>query len=482
MNNLKDPRNIVCKVDSSDKIIYIIYVKYICVYGDIGSIYDVAGMFNDKKDAVHVKDCLNNLFPHLIDEHWTLAEKYKIVEQNYFAGKFYQVMSSYTKKPGAKLGKQVMIEVILNCTDTMGEAESMIKSKDFTKNINDQNFDVFLRERGYTRHPQIFIKKYRVNDVMPTMHLDDYNIVKHQENMKNIVKKLQTYPTTKRLENKDVKVLIKNNLPRVGKHVTKSPKTRLSKYIKKSPTRSPRVTQVVKYKNNLYKAKVTSPKNIDRNKNQIYVGKRNKNQIYMGKRNKKIMIRDMAQPISEALRRKNFGLNSDNYTGMFIEFINFLIKTLQTQARYIKTNKITMDDVHQVSHLINNFIKNRTYYFHMPHHSDEIYPFNYKFTVKDVENYKMHQPVINLNMVKNLVDERLQNYETNQVYVSKDVLIFIWKIFEMFVEQEYGIRKLQKDINNDIKYMPGKGIKYQEMVNEPAFKERWKKYDSKIVN
>jgi hypothetical protein len=46
------------------------------------------------------------------------------------------------------------------------------------------------------------------------------------------------------------------------------------------------------------------------------------------------------------------------------------------------------------------------------------------------------------------------------------------------IEQE--TKNLKQDLNGDIIYMPVRGIKYQELVNDPEFKKRWKPYDTSI--
>lgn len=45
---------------------------------------------------------------------------------------------------------------------------------------------------------------------------------------------------------------------------------------------------------------------------------------------------------------------------------------------------------------------------------------------------------------------------------------------------EQQTKLLKNDINNHIIYMPVRGVKYQELVNDPEFKKRWKLYDASI--
>lgn len=210
-----------------------------------------------------------------------------------------------------------------------------------------------------------------------------------------------------------------------------------------------------------------------------------KNQIKLlpviNNQGRRIIIRDSGEKFSDAMQRKNFDRNPfiignpDYYTGLFHVIIRFLIEKLKVQAEYIGSNRITMDDVYQISHLINKCLKKWK----------QTYAIN--FTVKDVENYKMTQPVFNLNMVKRLVSEHLQNYATGKIYVSKDVLIFIWKIIEKIIDTERTAHALKRNVNKNInsmllappsKVLPKGGIGYREMINDPGFKERWKTYDS----
>ena len=39
--------------------------------------------------------------------------------------------------------------------------------------------------------------RYKLNDVMPTMNLEDYNMETHKENIKTVIKELYKYPHNK---------------------------------------------------------------------------------------------------------------------------------------------------------------------------------------------------------------------------------------------------------------------------------------------
>lgn len=45
---------------------------------------------------------------------------------------------------------------------------------------------------------------------------------------------------------------------------------------------------------------------------------------------------------------------------------------------------------------------------------------------------------------------------------------------------EQKTKQLKSELNNAIVYMPIKGVKYQELVDNPDFKKRWKPYDVSI--
>jgi hypothetical protein len=45
---------------------------------------------------------------------------------------------------------------------------------------------------------------------------------------------------------------------------------------------------------------------------------------------------------------------------------------------------------------------------------------------------------------------------------------------------EQKTRKLKHDLTDSIVYMPVKGVKYQEYVNDPDFIKRWKPYDQSL--
>ena len=48
--------------------------------------------------------------------------------------------------------------------------------------------------------PQIHVKRYRTNDVIPTMNLDDYDLEKHKQNLKIITTELQKHAHTKKMK------------------------------------------------------------------------------------------------------------------------------------------------------------------------------------------------------------------------------------------------------------------------------------------
>ncbi len=56
-----------------------------------------------------------------------------------------------------------------------------------------------VREKLH-QDPQIHVKRYRMNDVMPTMRLDDYDLKKHREQLKIISDELQKYPHKKTMD------------------------------------------------------------------------------------------------------------------------------------------------------------------------------------------------------------------------------------------------------------------------------------------
>ena len=45
---------------------------------------------------------------------------------------------------------------------------------------------------------------------------------------------------------------------------------------------------------------------------------------------------------------------------------------------------------------------------------------------------------------------------------------------------EQDTKKLKQDLQHDIIYMPVRGVKYQELFNDPQFKKRWAPYDKSI--
>jgi hypothetical protein len=182
-------RRKLCKLQTSSKgkqdIVYIVYAN-----GDEQKKIprrhgreDFAGIFEKRDDAYRVAECLTNIFSKLHDEQWQLYGEYK-VQTVYFnkigiytpsAESRYSVVATYlTRQPVS----HCRIQIIYALSHTEQEAQTFLNEiQEIDKDYNDFR-----------------IMKYRMNDIMPTMFLDDYDKSKHSKKFKHVMNALKDIP------------------------------------------------------------------------------------------------------------------------------------------------------------------------------------------------------------------------------------------------------------------------------------------------
>lgn len=205
---VKSPRNQVCKLDKDGQIVYIMYIKITNILpisateNDGLSKYDYAGVFDTRNDAHRVADCLNKIFSwyHVYDDKYKLESPYWVTINN-IGNKF--IVDGYYRMIGDIKRKEFMTELILGVvTDkkdvdtykTIFTNELPEKTKLYLKRISPKNKSKLHIE------PIIHVMRYKLNDVMATMNLHDYNLTNHKQQMKIITNELYKYPHNKTMK------------------------------------------------------------------------------------------------------------------------------------------------------------------------------------------------------------------------------------------------------------------------------------------
>ncbi len=179
-------RDVVCKVQGADRnnIVLILYLKFSNnhpIEGPTNTIIDTAGFFTRQIDAQNVADCLNRLIP--LNQ---INGKYRRVG-DYVADRAYRL---YTVR--------AWYESVGNF-EPHEHTDDLIISVAKTKNqLNYREVKFLMENTNANFHIDgPFIKRYVVNDVMPTMHLDDYDLSKHKQRFKEVLSHLMDIPGSK---------------------------------------------------------------------------------------------------------------------------------------------------------------------------------------------------------------------------------------------------------------------------------------------
>jgi hypothetical protein len=221
----KSPRNVVCKVDHprNKNVVHLVYVKLtnsaaIRQSENHLAKIDYAGVFTTRADAQHVADCLNRLF--------TL---YRIHDQRYRMVPGGQ----YTVAPFHFHGNVETVYIVLGIYKVIGNIEPNQFVSDYlvgiARNREELNalkatnilhshewFESFYFDLAIDSHDTllyfdggIYAAKYKMNDVMPTMNLDHYDVQKHKQMFKTVAEGIKKMPHTKRQKSlvEDLKAL-----------------------------------------------------------------------------------------------------------------------------------------------------------------------------------------------------------------------------------------------------------------------------------
>lgn len=209
---VKSPRENVCKIDKDGPIIYILYVNVTNILPirekehQLGlSKYDYAGIFQRHDDANYVAKCLNKIFKwyHIYDDQYKLSSPYWVKEiDNYY------VVYGYYKMIGNIRRKQFLNEQILTIVTDKNDLQ---KQKELcAQKLPSMVYGLLTRayphinpqdiEHKLYVEPTINVMRYKLNDVMATMNLKDYNIKEHKQNLKKITNELYKYPHNKAMK------------------------------------------------------------------------------------------------------------------------------------------------------------------------------------------------------------------------------------------------------------------------------------------
>lgn len=206
----KSPRHVICKVKNppNNDMIYIIYVKltnHLPITrseNDGLSKYDFAGVFTTEKDAKYVVKCLNKIFSWFqnYNNDYKLKRKYRTYHwRSRNAGLF--SVDGFYRMMGDVAPEEFIQEIVIDIAK-----DKQILNRIVTYNATHvRNYVHTITDNPLVRakihqDPQLHVKRYRTNDVMPTMNLDDYDLEKHHERLKIISEELQKYPHKKTMD------------------------------------------------------------------------------------------------------------------------------------------------------------------------------------------------------------------------------------------------------------------------------------------
>lgn len=171
----KSPSRKTCQVNKQSKeYIYIVYIT--SVYEDTEEseyvyLSDYAGFFKSKDDAVQVAKCLNNIYSNIHDPIYKLYKPYDVLRNTIY----YSVSATYTNRKITK-PKQWVTDELMEITPSLSQA----------RNIYNELHTEYADDKSTTVH----MTRYYLNDIMPTMHLRDYDAGKHKEHMEIIMNEL----------------------------------------------------------------------------------------------------------------------------------------------------------------------------------------------------------------------------------------------------------------------------------------------------
>lgn len=132
---------------------------------------DFAGVFDNKNDAQQVADCLTNIFSKLHDDEWELKYPYHVYEYRVDnTTPKYSVLGTYQSRNDLKTYRVQHVQYIVS---TLQNAKKIV-----------QDNAIFKYK----------IAKYRMNDILPTMWLEDYDKTLHTRKFKHVMNELKDFP------------------------------------------------------------------------------------------------------------------------------------------------------------------------------------------------------------------------------------------------------------------------------------------------
>lgn len=172
----------ICQLGKqNNKVVYIVYSltthhHYIEGFKEID---DYAGFFTSRDDAEKVAECLNNIFLNVKDP----VDKYRIIDK-------YRVSTIHTEDTHKTLYRVRALYKLITFIPPEKQEYIMGITESFQE----------ARKLQYNSGYHNKIKRYYLNDVMPTMNISDYDIDLHKENMKIITHELQKYPQKQKIK------------------------------------------------------------------------------------------------------------------------------------------------------------------------------------------------------------------------------------------------------------------------------------------
>jgi len=173
------------------QLVYLIYeynsIKAVRPHALTPPIFDYAGFFSSKTDAENVAKCLNNIFLNVED----FGNTYELIME-------YRVTSSDILKDTNIVYKVVAQYEAINHTKKDDTLNNYTRVRAIAKTLEDAR--LYVKARGPNPYQKIYIKKYYLNDIMPTMNIDDYDIDLHKKNMKIITNELRKHAHKKKMQ------------------------------------------------------------------------------------------------------------------------------------------------------------------------------------------------------------------------------------------------------------------------------------------
>jgi len=161
--------------------------------------------------AKHISECLNKIIStREIDDRYKLHGHYHVLPYKTGDKQTYLVMGTYCTTGDIKKDEFTR-EIIIGTATNKAELDNI---KNYTSG---RTYNII-----YMEYPsEIHVKRYRMNDVMPTMNLDDYDLDNHKKHLKIITNELAKHHHTR-----DMKAVINEleyappstALKRGGKH------------------------------------------------------------------------------------------------------------------------------------------------------------------------------------------------------------------------------------------------------------------------